>query len=188
MSDDKLWVFARDARSNGTNYPRMALVPEGMFDPAQRIIQRDRNVIVQIERDELGPLDELPQPIPESEQRTATVPVVAVQIAGERVTQLRRELAAAISEFEALNQGGPIDEPRRGAATDLNMPAHNPTLEDAPSPLDGDPTDAAAAPAKLEPSAQVAATAPYEGTSGSAQEDIDAAPAVNEEQLPAYLQ
>ena len=186
MSDDKLWVFARDSRSNGTQYPRMALVPEGMFDPAQRMLQRDRGVIVEIERDELGDLDKLPQPVPERDQRRATVPVVAVQIAGERVTAAKRELAAATREFESLNRGGPIDEPQRGAATDIDIPAHNPLLEDAPSPLDGDPTDAASAPARLEPGAQAAATAPYEGSGGVAtQEDTETAPAG---ELPPYLE
>lgn len=194
MSDEKLYVFGRDSRADGTNYPRMSLVPEGLFDPAQRMKLREQEVIVQIDRDELPEdLTELPQPVPEREQVPRAVPLVAIDIQAEAVRTKRLELEAATRELERLQKGGAPgtdDNALRGNVTPEGggIP-YDATLPDAPSPLDGDPSDAGATAPELGAGASRVAQAAYEPTDTDRVPTTAGAPAEQEAQeLPPYLQ
>ncbi len=193
---DKLYVFGRDSRADGTSYPRMALVPDGLFDPAQRMKFRELGVIVEIKRDELPDnLDELPQPVAPEDQVRGVVPLVAIDIQGEKVRRLQIELTEAVAEMERLQKGGTpgIDDGAvRGNVTpEGGAPAYNVLIPDAPSPLDADNTDPASMPGPLDPGASRAATAAYGGnddeavavgTPGGAADEGS-----NAQELPEYL-
>ncbi len=190
---EKLYVFGRDSRADGINYPRMALVPEGLFDPAQRMKFREQNVITLINRDELPTdLGDLPQPVPEREQVARAVPVVAIEIQAELVRSRRVLLGEAVNELERLTKGGipnSNDEATRGNVTPEDGGiAYDPTLEDAPSPLDADPADAASPAPELGAGASRAATAAYTPEDNDRAGTAVGAPAEQESQeLPAYL-
>ena len=190
---EKLYVFGRDSRADGTNYPRMALVPEGLFDPAQRMKFREQGVIQLIPRDELpADLGDLPQPVQPQDQVARAVPVVAIEIQAELVRSRRALLGEAVAEMERLTKGG-IPNRDDGAVRGNVTPedggiAYDPTLEDAPSPLDADPADAAAPAPELGAGASRAATAAYTPEDNDREGTAVGAPAEQESQeLPAYL-